>query len=317
MGGDLGTAINLLGSTVGGTPLVDIGVTVAGQPRRIRLKLEGHGSTGSIKDRTAFGLLRDLWRRGVLAPGATVVESTSGNLGISLASFASELGLEFIAVLDPLVTAEAQERLRHLGAETEMVNGADDNGGYLLSRLARVQQMLREDDSLVWPNQYGNPAAPRIHTELTGPEIDEQCGEPPGAVFAAISTGGSLAGLSAWYRAVRPATKIYGIDVRGSVAYLPVGGTRCIPGIGAGQRSQFLRRQCMDAFVAVHTAEAVATCHWLARQTGIRVGGSSGAVIAGCLTMLGRDEGLTDAVCVCADDGSKYSSTIYNSDWLS
>lgn len=313
---DIERTLAAIRSEIGGTPFLDLSVTVAGHQRRLRLKLEGRGATGSVKGRTAVGLLEAMHAQRPLASNTRIVESTSGNLGIALARYSEALGIEFTAVVDPMTTPEAISRLTQAGARLVKVSTPDVNGGYLRARLETVARMRQDDPDLRWPDQYGNPAAPAIHAETTAPEIDGQCDVPPQAICIAISTGGCFAGISRWYRIHRPRTRLIGVDVRGSQAYLALPGVRCIPGIGAGQRSRFLGYRSMDAFVGVNPSDAVAMCHWLARTTGVRVGGSSGAVLAACIALFERSDDLCDIVCLCADGGEIYESTIYNPTWL-
>ncbi|MBC9726524.1 pyridoxal-phosphate dependent enzyme [Streptomyces sp. TRM68367] len=174
---------------LGLTPIKTVTLNVEGRDRTIKLKLEGHNITGSIKARTAYGLVRGLHQEEKLRPGVELLESTSGNLGLALANMARYLRIGFTAVLDPMSTLECRDRLRDLGAKIVMVDEVDASGGYLLSRLAKVQEMLAADDRYVWVNQYDSPLNPDIHRRMTGPEILDQMVTPPQAVFAAVSTG--------------------------------------------------------------------------------------------------------------------------------
>jgi len=174
---------------------------IDGKSRNVDLKLEGDNPGGSVKDRTAFGLLRSLESTGELRPGGRLLESSSGNLAISLAMLARDRGYQFTAVVDPRVTVENMRRLDSLGADTRMVETPDEMGGYLLSRLARVREMLVEDPGWLWTNQYSNAANPEAHYLGTAPEIHRQMEHRVDAVFVAVSTGGTLAGTGRFLRA--------------------------------------------------------------------------------------------------------------------
>jgi len=298
------------------TPLVPIELTVGRRPRPVYLKLEGANPCGSLKDRTATSLIDDLERRGALEPSSILVESTSGNLGIALASIARRRGYPFVAVVDPKTTPENLAQLRRLGARIDCVETPDRTGGYLLSRLERVRQLCASSDAFVWPDQYSNPANPRAHEQGTGPELLEQLHGEIDAVFVPVSTGGTLAGLARCFRRESPATRIVAVDARGSVALGGYPGRRLLTGIGASRRSSFLTADLYDECVLVGDAEAFSFCRALATRIGIRVGGSSGAALAACGRLLAADPELERVACLCPDRGERYASTIYDDGWL-
>ncbi len=303
---------------LGRTPIKPVEISVQGRSNRIDLKLEIYNITGSIKARTAYGLIRGLVDDGVLRPGSRLIESTSGNLGVALATLARYLGVEFLAVIDPLITEECHARLIDLGAEILMVDQLDPNGGYLLSRLAAVREILDRDEGYVWVDQYSSPRNPEIHRRMTGPEITTQMAIPPDAVFAAISTGGTFAGLSAHFREHSPATRMVAVDIHGSVAYRGRSGRRVLPGIGASRPSTFIRPDLVDDFYSVSLEETVRQCREVLRDSGIQLGGSSGAAIAACVRYLTEyPDRIERPLCICPDDGGKYEQTIYSDDWLS
>jgi 2,3-diaminopropionate biosynthesis protein SbnA len=301
---------------VGNTPIVRIALQLSGGERAVHLKLEGANPCGSLKDRTAASLVADLERRGALGPGSVIVESTSGNLGVSLAWIARRRGYRFVAVVDPKTTAENLVRLRRLGAEIQLVGAPDEAGGYLLSRLARVRELVGSSDRCVWPNQYANPANPRAHEEGTGPEILGQMDGELDAIFVPISTGGTLAGIARFLRRESPGTRIVAVDAAGSVALGGRPGPRLLTGIGASRCSSFVKRDLYDERLLVGDAEAFAFCRALAAASGVRVGGSSGAVLAACARSLALQPELEHVVCLCADRGESYASTIFNDRWL-
>ena len=301
---------------VGNTPLALISLVVRGTVHPVRLKLEGANPCGSLKDRTAEGLIDDLERRGALGRGSIVVESTSGNLGIALASLARRRGYRFVAVVDPKITTENLARLQALGARIVCVQTPDEAGCYLRSRLERVHELRASSDAFVWPDQYSNPAGPRAHERGTGPELLEQLRYDLDAVFVPVSTGGTLAGVARCLRAESPATRIVAVDARGSVALGGRPGPRLLTGVGAGRRSSFVTADLYDERIFVDDVEAFAFCRALAAETGIHVGGSSGAVLAACGRMLASDPDRGRVVCLCPDRGEAYASTIYDDGWL-
>jgi N-(2-amino-2-carboxyethyl)-L-glutamate synthase len=298
------------------TPLERICLRLDGQSRKVFLKLEGANPGGSIKDRTALSLLQNLEATGKLTKGGRLVESSSGNLAIGLARLARRNGYHFTAVLDPRVTAENLLRLRDLGAETVMVEEPDSAGGYLLSRLARIQEMLREDPQLRWTNQYGSEANPAAHYSGTAPELFQQMGRRVDAVFVAVSTGGTLAGMGRFFRENSPHTRIIAVDARGSAVFGDAPGARKLVGIGSSRQSEFLDGGLYDEHIHVDDNEAFSFCRALKTSTGISVGGSSGACLAACARYLQLHSEIERAVCLCADRGEHYTSSIFSDSWL-
>jgi len=312
-------AVNDTGTTalpVGDTPIQRIRLLIDGRSRYAYLKLEGHNPGGSVKDRTAFGLLQSLETTGQLRPGGHLIESSSGNLAISLAMHARDRGYQFTAVVDPNVTAENICRLRALGAETRLVESPDEAGGYLLRRLECVREMLLEDPGLVWTNQYSNSANPEAHYRGTAPEIYRQMEHGVDAVFVAVSTGGTLAGIGRFFRETSPDTRIIAVDARGSAALGGSLGVRKLTGIGSGRRSEFATPELYDEVMYVEDREAFGICRSLDATTGMKIGGSSGAALAACARYLQAHDMVERAVCICADRGEHYTSTIFNNSWL-
>jgi 2,3-diaminopropionate biosynthesis protein SbnA len=301
---------------MGDTPIERIGLLIDGKSRSAYLKLEGFNPGGSIKDRTAQGLLQSLEATGQLRAGGRLVESSSGNLAISLAMLARDRGYQFTAVVDPTMTAENMRRLHSLGAEMSVVESPDQSGGYLLSRLARVREMLVEDPGLVWTKQYSNAANPEAHYSGTAPEIYRQMEHRVDAVFVAVSTGGALAGIGRYFREASPDTRIIAVDAKGSVALGGSLGVRKLTGIGAGRRSKFVTPELYDEIIYVGDCEAFAVCRALDAATGLKIGGSSGACLAACARYLQIHDMVERAVCICADRGEYYASTIFNNAWL-
>jgi 2,3-diaminopropionate biosynthesis protein SbnA len=300
---------------IGPTPLASLTMTVAGRRVGVRLKLEGAGPWGSIKDRTALSLLRSVASR-LEDPGAVLVESTSGNLGVALASVAAELGLRFVAVTDPNMSPVLAERLMALGAEVIRVSEPDRQGGYLAARLTLVRELTSADPAMVWTDQYHNPANPMAHYQGTAPELNRQAHGVLDAVFVAVSTGGTLAGIGRYLRQRRPDVRVVAVDVPGSRVFAEPTGSRLLTGIGASQASSFLRAGDWDEVVIVDDVAAIAHCHALAGALGLRLGGSGGAVLAGCARYVALHPEIRFPVCLCPDSGDNYTRTLYEPAWL-
>jgi 2,3-diaminopropionate biosynthesis protein SbnA len=303
-------------SGIGNTPVVRLETQGDCGDRPLFLKLEGESPGGSVKDRTAAGLVDDLERRGVLSPESVIVESTSGNLGVALAFIARAKGYRFHAVLDPKASHATVRTIRALGASLELVEEADESGGYLLARLRRVHELCAEWPGAVWTNQYANPANPRAHFTGTGPEIVAQMEGKLDAVVVPVSTGGTLAGIARYLRATSPQTEVVAVDSRGSVALGGEPGPRLLTGIGAARHSEFLLDTSLcDRAVLVDDARAIAFCRFVAEHTGLALGGSSGAVLVGAATLLAEGR-RGRIVCLCPDYADRYATTLYDDDWL-
>ncbi len=298
------------------TSLQAVYLTFCQHKRLVHLKLEGENPTGSMKDRTAYSLVQNLEKQGKLRPGSTIVESTSGNLGVALAFIARTKGYRFIAVVDPKTTPENLEKMRQLGAQIEMVTQFDVCGGYLLSRLQRVQELCQQSAEYLWTDQYNSPANPYIHYTQTGPEIYRQMQGQVDAVFVPVSTGGTLAGIGRFFREVSPTTQIIGVDAYGSVIFGTPPAPRKLTGIGSSRPSSFLHQGLYDTHMLIRDEEAFLFCRTLHATTGFMVGGSSGAVLAACTRYLAVHPALERVVCVCADRGQSYASTIFDDDWI-
>jgi N-(2-amino-2-carboxyethyl)-L-glutamate synthase len=300
----------------GNTPMESIYLMLGGVARKIHLKMESKNPTGSVKDRTAYGLLQSLEAQGLLHSGSIVVESTSGNLGAALSYLCKMKGYRFIAVIDPKTTQENIAKMQALDTEIEIVEQPDENGGYLLSRLGRVRELCERNNNYVWTDQYSNPANPLIHYQNTAPEIYHQMHGKVDALFIAVSTGGTLAGISRFFREVSPSTIVVGVDAYGSVIFGTPPAPRKLTGIGSSRTSSFITRDVYDTHIIVRDEEAFTFCHALWNTTGIKVGGSSGAVLSACARYLYEQPQLTNVVCLVADGGDTYANSIYNDEWI-
>ncbi len=202
---------------------------------RLHAKMESENRTGSSKDRAAIWILREAVRRGEITRDTTVVESSSGNFALSLASFLDALGVPFVPVLDPNVNAATERTLRRLCARVEKVTEPDGTGGYLLSRLARVARLRAELPDVYWPDQYANPDGARGHYELTAGELLADLGRID-YLFVGVGTGATINGLSRRLGVARPDAKVVAVDVDGSAIFGAPPARRLIPGIGSSIR---------------------------------------------------------------------------------
>ena len=247
------------------TPVARLSVRIDGRPCAIDLKLEGLSPWQSIKGRTALGLMASVAHR--VGPNTTVVESTSGNLGVALARMCQDVGLRFIAIVDAALPLAMRNGMLDAGAELREVTGAEGGSG-VASRVREAERCAGEDPDVVWPNQYGNAGNTTVHEYWTGPELAETVDLAGTAVLAPVSTGGTLGGITRYLRAHQPTTRAVGVDVVGSAAFGNEPRRRALTGIGSGLKSRFVTASDCDDVVAVADDEGVSACLRVAELTG-------------------------------------------------
>lgn len=279
------------------------------------LKLEGLNAAGSVKLKTAVGLLDHAEAAGLLIPGGRVIESSSGNLGVALSVVCAERGYRFTCVCDPNVSEFSVAFMRATGAEVVVIDQRDRNFGYLESRIAYVHERLAADNSLVWLNQYANPANPAPHRTRTAPSIHAEIGHVD-YLFAGAGTTGTLSGCVQYFRVHSPHTKIIAVDVVGSVTFGFPPGVRHIPGLGTSRRPELADALSVDRVVLVEESYAVRRCRELARSRGLVAGGSTGAVLSAIGTMSDDIPPGSRIVALSPDFGDRYLQTIYHDTWV-
>ena len=279
-------------------------------------KLEYTNPNGSVKDRSAFYILKHAIESGELTPRSTVVESSSGNFAISLASFCRALEVPFIPVIDPNTNRSTDRLLSLACSHVERVTLRDHQGGYLGNRLVAVQRLLDVVDDAYWPNQYGNIRAADAHDEMTGGELC-QVFDRIDYVFVGVGTGATIAGLSRRLRRDMPSVRVIAVDAAGSVAFGGQPQPRRIPGIGSSIRPPLLDHAEIDDTVIVGEDETVRACHRLVTRHGIFAGGSTGSVLAAIDRYFDGYRGRPPVVVfLCADRGTAYGETVYRPGWL-
>lgn len=280
---------------------------------RVYVKCEALNVAGSIKLKPALRMIDDLEQSGRLTTRSTLIESSSGNLGIAVSMIAAERGYPFVCVTDPNTPEFSVRVMRALGSEVIVVAEKDGNGGYLGSRIRLIEAMCASDPRIVWLNQYANESNWRAHFDTTAPEI---LSDFPKVDYLFIGTGtsGTLMGCCRYFRAHSPATRIIAVDAEGSVAFGAAPKTRRIPGIGTSRRPELLDDTLVDRVIHVTELEAIHTCRLLAGR-GLLLGGSTGSALAAvkrCGNQLGPDDIV---VTVMPDLGFKYIETIYCDTW--
>ena len=295
-----------LAATVGATPLVELRHLAPGNGARVLAKLEARNPGGSVKDRIALAMIEAAERDGKLAPGALVVEPTSGNTGIGLAWVCAARGYRCLLVMPETMSVERRALLAHLGAELVLTPGAEGMGG----AIRRVEEIARETGAFR-PDQFGNPANPDIHRRTTAEEIWRDTGGEIDAFVAGVGTGGTITGVGSVLRERRPGARIVAVEPDESPV-LSGGepGPHGIQGIGAGFVPAVLDRSLIDEVVRVRTEEALEAARRLAREEGILAGISSGAAVHAALAVAARPEfaGRT-VVTILPDTGERYLST--------
>lgn len=281
----------------------------------VYLKLEGINPAGSVKLKTAVALIEDAEARGFLKPGCGVVESSSGNLGVALSMVCSVKGYPFTCIIDPNTSERCVATMRALGAQIVMVHERDENGGFLGTRIARLNEMLACDPGLIWPNQYANGANPRVHFERTAASIVESI-SPVDYLFVGAGTTGTLMGCASYFRQFSPDTRIIGVDTNGSVTFGYPAGPRHIPGLGTSRRPELCRADILDEVLLADESEAIRTCRMIAADYGLLIGGSTGSVLAAVCEYGPRIPAGSTVVAIAPDLGDRYLDTIYDDDWV-
>ncbi|MGK5529720.1 2,3-diaminopropionate biosynthesis protein SbnA [Streptomyces sp. URMC 129] len=281
------------------------------------LKLEGLNPAGSIKLKTALGMIADLESGGHLKPGSHLIESSSGNLGVSLSMICAAKGYRFTCVTDPLASEHNVILMRAAGARVIQVDERDESGGYLGTRIRCIEDHLKADPELVWTNQYANAAAPRVHADRTAKEILREF-DSVDYLFVGTGTTGTLMGCLDRFRKQSPHTRVIAVDAHGSVTFGFPPARRHLPGLGTSRRPELrdLDGNQPDEVIRVKEADAIRACRHLAIDRGVFVGASTGAVVA---AMLQRERDFPpDAtlVAVSPDMGDRYARTVYDEDWV-
>jgi N-(2-amino-2-carboxyethyl)-L-glutamate synthase len=280
------------------------------------LKLEGFNVTGSIKIKTAIELVEDLEQRDLARPKETVlVESSSGNLGLALSLVCAIKGYKFICVTDPNANRAAIRGIELYGAKVIVVEERDSAGGYLGSRLKKIDQILQSDPNAVWLNQYANIANKNVHAEQTASEIAREF-DKVDWIFVGTGTTGTLAGVSERLRQIFSEIKVVAVDPVGSVTFGGAPSKRNIPGIGTSVRPKLAAHAKPDRVVAVSEEKTVEACLSFVRDYHLLVGGSTGTVLAAVQQLATEFRRGDTIVAISADMGEKYLDTVYDPTWV-
>jgi cysteine synthase A len=297
---------------VGGTPLVRLSRLFPNRSVDVLAKLEYLNPLGSTKDRVARFVIQRVTQRGLLVPGGEVVESSSGNFGIALAALAPLYGLSVTCVVDPIVTGPNLTILKGLGARVEMVDQPDEHGGYLHTRLRRVQEIVRDRTNALWINQYANDLCWQAHYESTATEILKQVECPVDVLVVAVSTTATLLGTARGLREHWPQLKVVAVDAVGSVVFGGVGSARRLPGLGSSRTPELLRRDEIDEVLHVTEEDAITGCRSLLAVEGILAGASSGALVSALKRITPAMSAGTSLLTLLPDRGERYLDLVFD-----
>src|SRR5262245_2468350 len=278
--------------------------------------MEGFNPGGSAKDRPALRIIQEAMERGEVKPGAVVIESSSGNLGIGLAQACRYFGLRFICVVDPKTTQQNLLILSAYGAEIDLVSEPDPvTGEFLQARINRVQTLLHTIKDSYWTNQYANLSNVQGHYRKMN-EIATALEGKIDYLFVATGTCGTLRGCAEYVRDRHLNTKVYAVDAQGSVIFGGQAAKRLIPGHGSARRPELFRDDLADECLRVTDLDCVVGCRRLVRREAILAGGSSGGVVMAVEQVKQQiPRGATCAV-ILHDRGERYLDTVYSDKWV-
>ncbi len=294
---------------IGGTPLLELTHIEKsfGLEARILAKLEYFNPAGSVKDRIAKAMIDDAEERGLLKEGSVIIEPTSGNTGIGLASVAAARGYRIIIVMPETMSVERRQLMKAYGAELVLTEGAKGMKG----AIARAEELAREIPNSFVPGQFVNPANPAIHRSTTGPEIWKDTDGAVDAFVAGVGTGGTVTGVGEYLKSQNPNVMVVAVEpATSAVLSTGVAGAHKIQGIGAGFVPEVLNTSVYDEIIPVSNEDAFATGKLIGKQEGVLVGISSGAAVHAAIELAKRPESKGKTIVVLLPDtGDRYLST--------
>lgn len=296
-----------LSELIGNTPMLEVHL-FPGQQARLLVKIEAFNPGGSVKDRVALAMIEDAEKKGILRPGATIIEPTSGNTGVGLAWVGRSKGYQVILTMPDTMSQERRSLLKALGATLELTPGAAGMKG----AIARAEELRDTTPGAVILGQFVNPANPAVHERTTGEEIWRDTDGKVDIFVAGVGTGGTVSGSGKALKKHNPAVKVVAVEPASSaVLSTGVAGKHKIQGIGAGFEPATFNRSVVDEILPVEDDAAIKASRQLAAREGLLVGISSGAAYSAALELAFREENAGKTiVALLPDTGERYLSTI-------
>lgn len=294
---------------IGNTPLLEVNniMEELGLKARILVKLEYLNPTGSVKDRAAKYMLQDAEEKGILKEGSVIIEPTSGNTGIGLASLATAKGYEIILTMPETMSVERRNILKAYGAKIVLTEGNKGMSG----AIAKAEELAKEIPNSFIPGQFDNDANSQAHRQTTGPEIMRDTEGKVDIFIASVGTGGTVTGTGEYLKSVKPEVKVIAVEPTNSpVLSKGEKGPHKIQGIGAGFIPNVLNTNIYDSVIAVDDEKAFEISKYFAKKEGILVGISSGAALQAAIEVASMEENVGKTiVAILPDSGDRYYST--------
>ncbi|MDD2102988.1 PLP-dependent cysteine synthase family protein [Pseudomonas putida] len=305
--------VSMVSDLVGSTPAVRL-PSLFEEGSSPFVKLEKFNPGGSIKDRVALYVIQELERQGLIQPGKTIVESSSGNLGIGLALHGAQRGYRVVIVVDQNTSKQNISIMHAYGAEIVIETELDDCGLYHKTKLARAKAIATQTNGY-WVNQTANELNSQAHEQTTGAEISSQFGRFLDVCVLATSSGGQLAGVARALKAASPETKILAVDAKGSSIFSSKPHTYITPGLGLSWYPKILEPSLVDWVCLVDDRTAFEVARFLASK-GLMLGPSSGAVAAACYRAQKAFGAKTNVLGLAPDGGERYLDTLFDDRWM-